>query len=47
MPAKGQENFPMHGYLVDDSVIYELVINNHSVDYDKALEIMKNWLDQF
>lgn len=37
----------MHGYLVDDSVIYNLYISYLEEDETKAMQVMKEWLDQF
>lgn len=47
MPTEYWGNSGMEGYLVDDSVVYTLWLNCGEEDHDRAMQIMKEWLDQF
>ena len=47
MPTEYWGNSGMEGYLVDDSVVYTLWLNCGKEDHDRAMQIMKEWLDQF
>lgn len=47
IPTEKEGHIHMHGYLVDDSVIYELWISYYEEDEAQALQLMKEWLDQF
>jgi len=46
-PTEYRGNSGIHGYLVEDCVVYELWINNYEQDHDRAMQILKEWLDQF
>lgn len=47
VPVQKEGFFHMHGYLVEDSVIYSLWISYFEEDEANALQVMKEWLDQF
>ena len=47
MPTEYAGNHGVQGYLVDDSIIYELWISGYEKDTEYIIQLMKDWLDQF
>ncbi len=47
MPTEYAGNHGIQGYIVDDSIIYELWISGYEKDTDYIIQLMKDWLDQF
>lgn len=46
-PEQYQGNIGIQGYLVNDCVIYQLWIHCQEKNHDEAMQIMKDWLNQF
>lgn len=47
IPTEYAGNHGIQGYLVEDSVIYELWISGYEKDASHIIQLMKDWLDKF
>ena len=47
VPTEYAGNHGIQGYLVEDSVIYELWISGYDKDANHIIRLMKDWLDEF
>jgi len=47
IPTEYAGNHGIQGYLVEDSVIYELWISSYEKDASHIIQLMKDWLDKF